>query len=224
MGKVKDTIDLDEIIHCLSRVAATIRENPTQALKELRRIGAEIDNNVPYRDGHSLRVTDYALGIADELEFTEQEKVTLEVAALLHDFGKIGIDEEILLKPRTLTEEEKKEVTLHVMRGYYMLAGFGELIEALSGVRSHHEYFDGSGYPEGLSRGEIPLMGRIIAVADAFDAITSKRPYRPARSPAEAVKELKKYSGQQFDPVIVEVFINYLLKKGTLKNKPSSAQ
>jgi HD-GYP domain-containing protein (c-di-GMP phosphodiesterase class II) len=214
MGKPQNTnIDLEEIIHCLSVVAQTLKENPKQALKDLRKIGKEIDQNVPYRDGHSIRVTDYCLSIADDLGFTENEKVVLEVAALLHDFGKIGIDEQILLKPRALTETEKNEVTMHVMRGYYMLAGFSELIEALKGIRTHHEFYDGSGYPEGLAKGDIPLIGRIIAVADAYDAMTSARPYRKAMTSQAAIDELTRAAGTQFDPAIVKIFIKRLTNK-----------
>lgn len=206
-------IDLDGIIHCLGRIAAMLREDPKQALRDLRKVGAEIDMKVPYRDGHSLRVTDYCLKIAEELMFTEEEEVVLEVAALLHDFGKIGIDEQVLLKPRKLTEQEKNEVTMHVMRGYYMLAGFGELIEALKGIKSHHEFYDGSGYPEGLVKSEIPLIGRIIAVADAYDAMTSKRPYRDALTQQQAIEELQRNSGHQFDPAIVKIFVKLLTQR-----------
>jgi len=206
-------IDLADIIKCLSTVAETLKEDPQRALEDLRRIGSEIDSKVPYRDGHNLRVTDYCLTIADAFGFSTNEKVTLEVAALLHDFGKIGINEDILLKPRKLNEQEKREITMHVMRGYYMLAGFSELIEALRGVRSHHEFYDGSGYPEGLMHEEIPLMGRIIAVADAFDAMTSERPYRGAKTQEEAIAELRRCSGSQFDPIIVEVFVHCLKVK-----------
>lgn len=213
MPSSANKIDLADIIKCLSTVAETLKEDPKRALKDLRKIGAEIDSKVPYRDGHNLRVTDYCLAIADALGFSAHEKVALEVAALLHDFGKIGINEDILLKPRKLNEQEKREISMHVMRGYYMLAGFNELIEALRGVRSHHEYYDGSGYPEGLMHEEIPLMGRIIAVADAFDAMTSERPYRSARTQEEAIAELKRCSGSQFDPIIVEVFLQYLKAK-----------
>ena len=101
----------------MSIVARTLHENPKQALKDLRDIGGEMDRKIPYRDGHSIRVTDYCLSIADDLGFSENEKVVLEVAALLHDFGKIGIDENILLKPETLTSDERNEITMHVMRG-----------------------------------------------------------------------------------------------------------
>lgn len=212
-------IDIDEIIRCLGLIARTLHENPKQALKDLRDIGEEIDCKIPYRDGHSIRVTDYCLSIADNIGFSENEKVVLEVAAILHDFGKIGIDESILLKPGALTQEERDEVTMHVMRGYYMLAGFSELIEALKGVKSHHEYYDGSGYPEGLTKGDIPLIARIIAVADAFDAMTSERPYRKAMTKQAAIDELKRASNSQFDPAIVKIFLKLLSQKDEKNNK-----
>jgi HD-GYP domain-containing protein (c-di-GMP phosphodiesterase class II) len=105
------------------------------------------------------------------------------------------------------------------MRGYYMLAGFSELIEALKGVRSHHEYYDGSGYPEGLTKGDIPLIARIIAVADAFDAMTSERPYRKAMTKQAAIEELKRASNSQFDPAIVKIFLKLLSQKDEKNNK-----
>jgi HD-GYP domain-containing protein (c-di-GMP phosphodiesterase class II) len=214
----KEKLDLEEIIKFLGAVVLTLREDPERALKDLRKIGARIDKQVPYRDGHILRVTEYALAIADGLGFSQEEKVVLEVAALLHDFGKIGIDEEILMRPRKLENGEKDEVDMHVMRGYYMLAGFNELIEALGGVKSHHEYYNGSGYPEGLSRSEIPLIARIIAVADAYDAMTSKRPYRSPMTKEEALRELRANSGIQFDPAIVRIFIKYMTKENQRQN------
>ncbi len=212
MGNKKESLDLNEVIRCLGIVALTLRENPKQALRDLRKIGEKIDKVIPYRDGHILRVTEYALAIAEELGFSEEEKVVLEVAALLHDFGKIGINEDILLKPQKLTPQEKEEVDMHVMRGYFMLAGFNELIEALDGIKSHHEHFNGSGYPEGLTKSEIPLIARIIAVADAYDAMTSKRPYRDALTKEEAIRELKANAGTQFDPAIVRIFVKHLAR------------
>lgn len=212
-------INIDEIIRCLGLIARTLHKNPKQALKDLREIGKEIDCKIPYRDGHSIRVTEYCLSIADNIGFSENEKVVLEVAAILHDFGKIGIDETILLKPGALTNEERNEITMHVMRGYYMLAGFSELIEALKGVKSHHEYYDGSGYPEGLTKGDIPLIARIIAVADAFDAMTSERPYRKAMTKQAAIEEVKRVSNSQFDPAIVKIFLKLLSQKDEKNNK-----
>ena len=218
-GQQGEKIDIDEIIRCLGLIARTLHKNPKQALKDLREVGEEIDCKIPYRDGHSIRVTEYCLNIADNIGFSENEKVVLEVAAILHDFGKIGIDESILLKPGALTQEERDEITMHVMRGYYMLAGFSELIEALRGVKSHHEYYDGSGYPEGLIKGDIPLVARIIAVADAFDAMTSERPYRKAITKQAAIEELKRASNSQFDPAIVKIFLKILSQKDEKNNK-----
>lgn len=204
---------MDEIINCLGRIVVILQKDTRQALKELRRLGAAIDDQVPYRDGHSLRVTDYALAIAEHLDFSEDEKLVLELAALLHDFGKIGIDEAVLVAPRKLTAAEKAEVDMHVMRGYHMLAGFNELNEALRGVKFHHEFYDGTGYPEGLARTQIPLIARIIAVADAYDAMTSVRPYRRALTSDEAVAELRKNAGTQFDPAVVRILVRLVLKK-----------
>jgi HD-GYP domain-containing protein (c-di-GMP phosphodiesterase class II) len=209
----KTNLHLDEIIKCLGKIAQILHDKPHDALKELRDISTSIDSQIPYRDGHTLRVNEYSLQIGKKLGFSEKQMVNLEAAALLHDFGKIGIDESILLKPAALTKAERLEVELHVLRGYYILQGFAELADSLEGVKSHHEHYDGSGYPDGLSKQHIPLLGRIIAVADAFDAMTSERPYRKARSRDDAIRELKKYSDKQFDPEIISIFIDILHSK-----------
>jgi len=203
-------LDLDEIIRCLGRVAKILHHKPEQALKELRNIGSVIDGQIPYHDGHILRVNEYSLRIGRQFGLTDKEMLILEAAALLHDFGKIGIDEDTLLKPSSLTDSERKEVQNHVLRGYYMLQGFEELNEVIKGVRSHHEHYNGSGYPNGLATDKISLIGRIIAVADAYDAMTSDRPYRKARTKEQAIEELMKFSGKQFDPEIVDVFTKIL--------------
>ncbi|MEO0127655.1 MAG: HD-GYP domain-containing protein [candidate division WOR-3 bacterium] len=200
----------DEIIKCLGRIAKILHDKPEEALKELREIGSLIDSQVPYRDGHTQRVSEYSMKIGKELCLTDKEMVILEAAALLHDFGKIGIDEEILMKPSSLNDCEREEVERHVLRGFYMLDGFVELEEVIKGVKSHHEHYNGSGYPEGLSKDSIPLIGRIIAVADAYDAMTNDRPYRKAKAKQEAIEELKRFAGKQFDPEIVEVFVKIL--------------
>jgi HD-GYP domain-containing protein (c-di-GMP phosphodiesterase class II) len=205
-----EDINLDEIIDCLSKIAEILHDKPKEALRELREISARVDSQVPYRDGHNQRVSRYSLQLGKQLELNEKEMVILETAALLHDFGKICIDEKILIKPSSLTDREKTEIQQHAIKGYYILAGFAEFEDALDGVRTHHERFDGRGYPEGLMKKNIPLIGRIIAVADAYDAMTSKRPYREARTKEQAVEELKKCSGSQFDPIVVDAFINVL--------------
>jgi HD-GYP domain-containing protein (c-di-GMP phosphodiesterase class II) len=203
-------LELDEIIECLDRIAKILHDKPEQALKELQELSSVIDRQVPYCDGHTQRVCKYSLKIGEELSLTDKEMVILEAAALLHDFGKIGVNEETLLKPGPLTKSERIEIEMHVLRGYYILSGFAELEQVLKGVRNHHEHYDGSGYPNGLAEDNIPLIGRIIAVADAYDAMTSERPYRKARTKQEAMNELKRCAGTQFDPEIVEVFIENL--------------
>jgi len=209
----KDRIDISEVILCLGRIAQVLKDNPQEALKQLRAIGERLDTQIPYRDGHTLRVVSYSLEVADMLGFNPQEKILLEAAALLHDFGKIGVREDILMKPAVLSEIEKKEVETHVLRGYFILEGFRELAEILGGIKSHHEYYNGSGYPDGLTGGDIPLIARIIAVSDAYDAMTSDRPYRLRRTPKEAEEELIRLSGIQFDPAIVKIFLVCLKRK-----------
>lgn len=205
-----ETVNVDEIITCLGKIAAILHDRPAQALKELRAISARVDSQVPYRDGHNQRVSKYSLKLGKELDLDEEAMVILETAALLHDFGKICIDERILIKPSSLTEQEKAEIQQHAIKGYYILAGFAEFELALDGVRTHHERYNGLGYPEGLVKDNIPLIGRIIAVADAYDAMTSKRPYRDIKTKKQAITELKRCSGEQFDPVLVDAFLNYL--------------
>ena len=203
-------VDLDRIIETLKQIVKVLKNEPAEALGELRKISSQIDSQIPYRDGHSKRVSEYSREVGKELGFKDNDMVVLEAASLLHDFGKIGVEDDILSKPASLVDSERAEVEKHVLRGYYMLSGFVELEEALTGLRAHHEHYDGLGYPQGLTNGRIPLIGRIIAVTDAYDAMTSDRPYRKARTKEKAVEELKKFAGTQFDPHIVEVFLKIL--------------
>ncbi len=207
-----DQFGLNNIIECLTRTAGILRNQPEQALKELRQISRRIDHQVPYRDGHMQRVCVYALRIGKSLNMSDSELVILETAALLHDFGKIGIAEEILVKPEPLTDEERSEIQKHVMRGYYILQGFPELTPILDGIRHHHEQYDGSGYPDGLAGESISIYGRIIALVDAYDAMTSKRPYRMIKTRADAIAEIKQCAGRQFDPRLVDLFISVQAK------------
>jgi HD-GYP domain-containing protein (c-di-GMP phosphodiesterase class II) len=199
------SLDINEIIRYLAKVARTLHNRPEDALKELRQISSYIDIQVPFRDGHTTRVNEYSLKIGKALRLPDKQKIILETAALLHDFGKIGIDESVLLKRGKLTVAEQKEIKMHVLCGYYILSGFTEFEEALLGVKNHHEHYNGSGYPEKLSKEEISLYGRIIAIADAYDVMTSDRPYRKARTKEKAIAELTRCSGTQFDPQLVDV-------------------
>jgi HD-GYP domain-containing protein (c-di-GMP phosphodiesterase class II) len=210
---IMESVNIDEIIDCLGKIAAILHDKPAQALKQLRYISARVDSQVPYRDGHNQRVSNYALKLGQELDLSDRDMVTLETAALLHDFGKICIDERILIKPSSLSDREKAEIQQHAIKGYYILAGFAEFEEALDGVRTHHEHYNGLGYPQGLIKENIPLIGRIIAIADAYDAMTSKRPYRKEKTKDQAIQELKACSNEQFDPLLVDAFVRCMEDK-----------
>jgi len=163
-----------------------------------------------YAQGHSARVAKYSLSIAKKLALSRKEMRNIELSALLHDIGKIGVGGAILGKPGRLNERESFIVRKHAVVG----EGIVQQIEFLQAtrplIRHHHERYDGQGYPDGLSEKEIPLGARIISVAEAYDSITSGYPYRQALPSKEAVKELERGAGNQFDPLIVETFIKVL--------------
>ena len=154
--------------------------------------------------GHCERVAKYATALARRMGFDSTGIEEIQNAALLHDIGKIGIRDDILLKTQKLTPEEEAEIRSHPIYGDKILSSLKFLGKVALTVKYHHERWDGAGYPSGLTGAQIPLASRILAVCDAFDTITSDRPYRPARTPEEAVKELKTASGQQFDPEVVD--------------------
>ncbi len=174
---------------------------------------AAIDAKDHYTHGHTARVTDLSLQIAqclnqkDKKAFDENFLEHLHIASLLHDIGKIGIPESILNKEGPLTDEEKKKMHEHPIVGSVILQPIKELEVAILGVKYHHEKYDGSGYPEGLKGNQIPLIASIISVADAFDAMTTDRPYRRGLSKNEAIAEIKQVSGKQFDGKIVATLL-----------------
>lgn len=180
----------------------------------VRALAIALDARDPYTRGHSEQVAKYALMIADKIGFSPKEKQSLEMAAYLHDIGKIGIRDEILLKPARLTAEEMKVIREHPAIGASILAPVSFLGEIVPTVKYHHEHYNGDGYPEGLKEERIPLGARILSLGDAFDAITSERPYRAKRSIKQAVAELNRCSGSQFDPHLVEIFIKALRERG----------
>ncbi|MCM8760848.1 MAG: HD domain-containing protein [Candidatus Omnitrophica bacterium] len=190
-------------------------------------LAAAIDARDPYTHGHTERVTNYCLAIAKELDGLPEIanyknfRETLQIAALLHDIGKIGIPDHILNKQSRLTPEEYEEIKKHSIIGATILNPIKELSDVAREVRHHQECYDGSGYPDGLKGNGIPLIARIIAVADAFDAMTTNRAYRKGRAAEEALQELKRCSGSQFDPVIVSAFLLAYEKGNILSNGKS---
>jgi len=192
-------------------------------------LAAAIDARDPYTHGHTERVTNYCIAIAKELygipEMANYKnfRETLQIAALLHDIGKIGIPDHVLNKHGRLTPEEYEEVKKHSIIGATILHPIKELGDVAREVRHHQECYDGSGYPDGIRGNNIPLVARIISVADAFDAMTTNRPYRAKKSVEEALFELKRCSGTQFDPVIVSAFL-LAYEKGNILSNGGSQQ
>ncbi|MGQ9569421.1 MAG: HD domain-containing phosphohydrolase [Thermodesulfovibrionales bacterium] len=190
------------------------------AYKDLKKLNEDVissfisalDAKSTWTKGHSERVTTYAVAIAREIGLSEREIETLRTAALLHDIGKLGTYDAILDKGEDLTDEEIELIKMHTIKGEEVLRPISQLKDILPVIRSHHERVDGTGYPDGLKDNEIPFFSRIIAVADTFDSMTSDRPYRPRVSREDAIRELKKFSGTQFDFEVVEAFSNIVIK------------
>jgi HD-GYP domain-containing protein (c-di-GMP phosphodiesterase class II) len=166
-----------------------------------------IEKRDPYTGGHTRRVTTYSLAIARHLCLRPDETKWLRFASVLHDVGKIGIEDRILRKEEPLSREEFNIIKHHSNIGAEIITHVRHLREIVPGVKYHHEQIDGRGYPEGLKGAEMPILAKIVAVADTYDAMTTDRPYRKARTKETAIEELKKCSGTQFDKDVVEAFI-----------------
>jgi putative nucleotidyltransferase with HDIG domain len=190
----------------------TAAEADTRAayLGAIRALAATLDARDPYTAGHSERVSALSVLMGRQIQSGEADVDVLRLGALLHDIGKIGLSDEVLRKPSALTAEEYEQIKRHPAVGARILRQVPFLAPHIPIVELHHERPDGRGYPFGLRGDDIPLAARIVHVADAFDAITSARAYRPARGPAEAIAELQRYAGTQFDPVSVEALITAL--------------
>lgn len=173
----------------------------------LEALGDALDLKDAETEGHSRRVTAFTITIAKAMEIPGERVRVIARGAFLHDVGKMAVPDSILRKPGRLTPEEQLEMRKHALRGYQMLHKIPFLKEPATIVYSHQERYDGSGYPRGLKGDQIPLGARIFAVADAFDAITSHRPYRAAQSISSARREIQKHSGHQFDPLVVDAFL-----------------
>lgn len=164
----------------------------------------------PYTYGHCRRVGHLARQLAQAAGLNEYEQHLVEYSSLFHDLGKIGIPDDILLKPARLTEEEEKIMRLHPVKSAEIISPLSRIPffrSTLPGIKFHHERIDGQGYPHGIAGDHIPLTARIILIADTFDAMTTTRPYRKGLNPEIAYKELKTFSGRQFDPQLVKIFL-----------------
>lgn len=180
-------------------------------IETIQSLAATLDAKDPYTHGHSQRVADIAMAIARKLQLSTKDLEAVHYAGLLHDIGKIGVQDEVLNKEGRLTEEEWEKIRSHATIGADIVKRVRFLDGVSAIIRHHHESYDGTGYPDGLKGEEIPLGARILGVADAFDAMTTERPYRKALSLDIAVAELKRNSGQQFDPRVVQAFIESVI-------------
>jgi HD superfamily phosphohydrolase YqeK len=175
-----------------------------------------------YTRGHSERVSRGAVMIATEIGMRPERVGAIRYAGMLHDVGKLGVPTSVLQKRGSLTDDEYAAVQLHPMRGLDIVREIGFLDEALAGIMHHHERIDGRGYPMGLAGDEIPEFARVLGVADAFDAMTSDRSYRGARPIPEAVAELRKCAGKQFDPAFVDAFVSAIERDGWTAPEPAA--
>ncbi|HEV3221173.1 MAG TPA: HD domain-containing phosphohydrolase [Candidatus Acidoferrales bacterium] len=207
--------DIEQYIERLKQAA---RENRELFLGSIRMLAAAIDEKDPYTRGHSDRVAKYSLIIGRELNLTDEELDRLRISALLHDVGKIGVDDRVLKKPGALTDEEFELMKQHPAKGANIMRPVAQLAEMLPGIELHHEHVDGRGYPYGLRGDQIPLMARIIAVADTLDAVTTHRPYQSAMDLDFALSRIRTLTGSKFDPVIVDA-LEAAVQSGKIKLK-----
>ena len=191
------------------KVAAQASRLEALFLASVQSLAEALEVKDPYTRGHSVRVSHYCAVIAREMGLGGEMLRRVELGGHVHDIGKIGVREDLLNKPGKLTTEEYQHIMTHPMVGWKILAPLlGEMPEALNIVRSHHERFDGRGIPDGLAGTDIPLEARIAATADCFDAMTSDRTYRPGLSVEEALAEIGRCSGAQFDPRVVDAMMS----------------
>ena len=191
--------------------------------RTIKSIANALDAKDQYTHGHSMRVTLYSLALAKALNLDDELLEEIETAGLLHDIGKLAIPEKILLKPGKLTDEEFKIIKTHPELGKNLVDGIEKLKLISTWLKYHHERYDGKGYPEGLIGEKIPISSRIIALADTYDAMTSTRSYRRALSHQEAIDEIKRCSGTQFDPKLAELFVSIADEIDLIKQNPDEA-
>ena len=207
---------LDEILEYVRQVEEKAEENRRLFYDSIRMLTAAIDTKDPYTRGHSERVSQYARTIASYMDLSLEDVEKVYLAGLLHDVGKIGIQDRILQKPAALTDEEYEIMKTHPEKGYKIMREIEQLQDVVPGMRYHHENWDGSGYPFGLKTEEIPLVARIVAVADSFDAMTTNRPYQRKMTIEKAVERIVMLSGKRFDPHVVQAFVR-AYEDGALK-------
>src|SRR3989441_12469524 len=212
--------ELEQFVLDLKRAA---NENRELFMGSIQMLAGAVDEKDPYTRGHSDRVTRYSLMIARQMGQPEEFVEIVRVSAQLHDVGKIGIEDRILKKPGALTSEEFDIMKTHTSKGAHILRPVAQLKDMIPGIELHHESLDGRGYPHGLKGDDIPLLPRIIAVADTFDALTTNRPYQEARDPEAALHIIHNLSGKRLDPTAVAA-LTAIYERGEIRIQQPSVQ
>jgi HD-GYP domain-containing protein (c-di-GMP phosphodiesterase class II) len=206
----------DQIQRFIGDLQRSSEENRELFIGTVKALAAAIDGKDPYTRGHSERVSRFSMAIAQRLDLSDEEIEKIRISALLHDVGKIAIDDKILKKPSALTDEEYEIMKGHPQKGYKIMSQIPAMKEFLPGMYMHHEMVNGMGYPQGLKGEEIPLMGKIVAVADTFDAMTTDRPYQKALQFDDALARIESFVGTRYDPAVVAA-LSEACKEGQIK-------
>ena len=216
--RVRHIIDLIRLQTDLEgEVERKTRENERLSIHVVRTLAEAIDAKDTYTNGHSSRVADYSKEIAKRFGYSQARQDKIYMMGLLHDVGKIGIPDAVINKPAKLTDEEYETIKMHPVMGARILANIKEMPELATGARWHHERYGGGGYPDGLKGQDIPEEARIIAVADAYDAMTSRRSYRDVLPQDYVKSEIEKGRGDQFDPVFADIMLSMMKEDAEYK-------
>ncbi len=218
----------DQVERFIGDLQRSAEDNRQLFIGTVKALAAAIDGKDPYTRGHSERVSRFSMAIAQRLGLSDDEIEKIRISALLHDVGKIAIDDKILKKPAALTDEEYEIMKGHPQKGYKIMSQIPAMKEFLSGMYMHHEMVNGMGYPQGLKGDEIPLMGKIVAVADTFDAMTTDRPYQKAMKFEDAIERIESFVGTRYDEAVVGA-LSAACREGQIRpgvvklRKPASA-
>lgn len=206
----------DAIQESIEQLKKAAHENNLLFINSVRMLAAAIDAKDPYTRGHSERVARYSIAIGKNVGLSEKEMRNLRISALLHDVGKIGIDDRILRKPGALSDDEFEVMKQHPAKGAAIMSGVAQLIDIIPGMKYHHEKWGGGGYPDGLVGDQIPMQARIVSIADTFDAMTTNRPYQKAMELNYVVEKIKSFAGTRFDPRVIDAFVQ-AVKRGDIQ-------
>ena len=230
LGDLGNSFNLmtDQIERFIGDLQRSSQENRELFIGTVKALAAAIDGKDPYTRGHSERVSRFSMAIAQRLGLSDEEVEKIRISALLHDVGKISIDDKILKKPAALTDEEYEIMKGHPQKGYKIMSQIPAMKEFLPGMYMHHEMVNGKGYPQGLTGDDIPLMGKIVAVADTFDAMTTDRPYQKAMKFEDALARIESFVDTRYDATVVAAF-SQACKEGQIRpgqvklKKPNAA-